>query len=68
VSTSDEIKADLEQTREELAETVEAIAAKLDVKEQAKQHRGTLGRAAAVAAGALGAAVLVRRLATTRGS
>jgi hypothetical protein len=64
MSSSEEIKSDIERTRAELTDTVEAIAAKLDVKEQAKRHRGTLGRAAGAAAAALAAVVLVRRLAT----
>jgi hypothetical protein len=33
-----EIKSDIERTRAELAETVDALTAKLDVKEQAKQR------------------------------
>lgn len=33
----DEIQADIEATRSELGDTVEALSAKLDVKEQAKQ-------------------------------
>ena len=34
----DEIRADIEQTREEVGDTVEALAAKTDVKAQAKQR------------------------------
>jgi hypothetical protein len=33
----DDIQADIEHTREELGETVEALSAKLDVKERTKQ-------------------------------
>jgi hypothetical protein len=33
----DDIQADIEQTRKELGETVEALSAKLDVKERTKQ-------------------------------
>jgi uncharacterized protein (DUF3084 family) len=33
----DDIRADIENTREELGETVEALSAKLDVKERTKQ-------------------------------
>jgi MYXO-CTERM domain-containing protein len=33
----DDIQADIEQTRAELGETVEALSAKLDVKERAKE-------------------------------
>lgn len=33
----DDIEADIEQTREELGETVAALSSKLDVKERAKQ-------------------------------
>ncbi len=33
----DDIEADIEQTREELGQTVQALSSKLDVKEQAKQ-------------------------------
>ena len=66
MSSSEEIKSDIERTRAELTDTVEAIAAKLDVKEQAKRHRGTLGRAAGIAGGALAAVIVVRKLATRR--
>jgi Protein of unknown function (DUF3618) len=34
----EEIRADIEQTREEVGDTVEALAAKADVKAQAKQR------------------------------
>jgi len=34
----DEIRADIEQTREEVGDTVEALAAKTDVKAQAKER------------------------------
>lgn len=34
----EEIRADIEQTREEVGDTVEALAAKTDVKSQAKQR------------------------------
>jgi uncharacterized protein YdbL (DUF1318 family) len=34
----DEIRADIEQTREEVGDTVEALAAKTDVKAQARQR------------------------------
>jgi ElaB/YqjD/DUF883 family membrane-anchored ribosome-binding protein len=34
----EEIRADIEQTREEVGDTVEALAAKTDVKAQAKQR------------------------------
>jgi Protein of unknown function (DUF3618) len=64
MSSSEQIKSDIERTRAELTETVEAIAAKLDVKEQAKRHRGTLAQAAGLTAAALVAIIVVRRLAT----
>lgn len=64
MSSSEQIKSDLERTRAELSDTVEAIAAKLDVKEQAKRHRGTVARAAGVGAAGLVAVIVVRRLAT----
>ncbi|MBT2594953.1 DUF3618 domain-containing protein [Arthrobacter sp. ISL-72] len=38
----EDIKHDIEQTREELGETVEALTAKLDVKAQAKKKAGAL--------------------------
>ncbi|MBT2548031.1 DUF3618 domain-containing protein [Arthrobacter sp. ISL-65] len=38
----EDIKHDIEQTREELGETVEAITAKLDVKAQARKKAATL--------------------------
>ena len=37
-SDPDAIRADIERTREELAETVDALHAKLDVKTQAKER------------------------------
>jgi ElaB/YqjD/DUF883 family membrane-anchored ribosome-binding protein len=36
--SAEEIRADIEQTREEVGETVEALAAKSDVKAQARQR------------------------------
>jgi ElaB/YqjD/DUF883 family membrane-anchored ribosome-binding protein len=36
--TPEELRDDIEQTREQLGETVEALAAKTDVKAQAKQR------------------------------
>jgi MYXO-CTERM domain-containing protein len=36
-ASADDIKADIEATRHELGETVEALTARLDVKQQAKQ-------------------------------
>jgi ElaB/YqjD/DUF883 family membrane-anchored ribosome-binding protein len=36
--TPEEIRADIEQTREQVGDTVEALAAKTDVKTQAKQR------------------------------
>jgi len=36
--TPEEIRADIEQTREEVGDTVEALAAKTDVKAQARQR------------------------------
>jgi ElaB/YqjD/DUF883 family membrane-anchored ribosome-binding protein len=38
----DEIRVDIEQTREELGDTVEALAAKTDVKAQAKERIASL--------------------------
>ena len=49
--TPEEIRVDIEQTREEVGETVEALAAKTDVKAQARQ------RAEAIKAGAKAKAV-----------
>jgi redox-regulated HSP33 family molecular chaperone len=43
VSTPDEIKADIEATRAELAETADALAAKLDVKAQASDKLHAAG-------------------------
>jgi flagellar capping protein FliD len=38
--TPDELRAGIEQTREELGETIEALTAKLDVKSRAKNRLG----------------------------
>ena len=70
--TPDEIRSDIAQTREELGDTVEALAAKTDVKAQAKakvddakthakeRPQKPLGIAAAIA-GLIVLLVLVRR-------
>ena len=41
--TADELRADIEATRAELAETADALAAKLDVKAQAKEKVHAVG-------------------------
>lgn len=38
----DEIQADIEQTRNELGQTVDALSSKLDVKERAKEKADTV--------------------------
>jgi hypothetical protein len=43
MSDPDEIKAEIEATRAELAETADALAAKLDVKAQAKEKAQVAG-------------------------
>ena len=60
-----ELEKEIEQTREQLGETVEALAAKVDVKARAQQELGQLtarlkGKAApaAATAGVIGALVL----------
>ncbi len=44
--TPEVIEAEIEQTREELGDTVEALAAKADVKAQAKERIATIKNAA----------------------
>lgn len=61
MSSPEEIKSDIERTRAELAETANAIAAKFDLKEQAKRHPNAR-RVAIAAAGALATALVVRRV------
>jgi ElaB/YqjD/DUF883 family membrane-anchored ribosome-binding protein len=61
----DEIRADIGATREELGETVEALAEKTDVKEQARQSAGRVADHAKerpvpyAAAGALAAGIVI---------
>lgn len=62
-STPAEIEHEIEQTRQELAETVDELAAKFDVKAQAQQRVAAVRESAqahpgAVAAAGTGAAVL----------
>jgi hypothetical protein len=61
MSSTEQLKSDIEHTRAELAETVEAIATKLDVKEQAKRHAGGAARVAVIGVAALGAVIVLRR-------
>jgi hypothetical protein len=56
MTTTDEIRADIEATRAELAETADALAARLDQKAQAAK------RAAIIVAGAAAFAVVMQRL------
>lgn len=65
MSSEEQIKSDIERTRAELAETTAAIAAKLDVKRQAKRHQ-TATLATVGAAAALAALLVVRRLTKSR--
>ena len=44
--TPEEIRADIEQTREELGDTVEALAAKTDVKARAQERANDIKQAA----------------------
>ena len=37
-SRTEEIEADIERTREQLGETIDALGARLDVKSQARSH------------------------------
>jgi len=76
-SDPDAIRADIERTREELAETVDALHAKLDVKTQAKERFGRAkdrvttdaGRPRPeLVAGVLGAVLLVAGLVPWRRS
>jgi hypothetical protein len=61
---SDDLEREIQETREHLGETADALAAKLDVKSRAqdsfrKADKGKLGAVAAVlAAGAVAAALL----------
>lgn len=61
MSDREEIEADIEATREQLAETVSALGEKLDVKSRAKDsaHRATASAKANPWVPAAGAAVLV---------
>ncbi|MDQ6687833.1 MAG: DUF3618 domain-containing protein [Actinomycetota bacterium] len=52
MSTPEDIQADIEQQREQLAETVDALQAKLDVKSQAKAKVARLQDKATTAEGA----------------
>lgn len=65
-SEADRIKADIEATRAELAETADALAAKLDVKAQAKQKVQAIGpekiRMAAIGAGSLVTLLLLNKI------
>ena len=70
-SDPDAIRADIERTREELAETVDALHAKLDVKTQAKERLARVKDHATtdagrprpeLVAGVLGAVLLVAGL------
>jgi hypothetical protein len=40
--TTEELRADIEQTREELVQTAQALSDKLDVKQQAKSAAGSV--------------------------
>ena len=60
-----ELEKEIEQTREQLGQTVEALAAKVDVRARAREKLGQVGQQirkrpvpVAVSAGALGALVL----------
>jgi hypothetical protein len=57
----EQIRSDIERTRAELAETASAIAAKLDVKRQARIHATEVGIAAGAAA-AIAALLVVWRV------
>jgi exopolyphosphatase/pppGpp-phosphohydrolase len=66
--TPEQIRADIEQTRRELGDTVEELAAKTDLKahakakiESVKQRRAPLIAAGAVVAIAIVGVVLIRR-------
>jgi exopolyphosphatase/pppGpp-phosphohydrolase len=66
--TPEQIRADIEETRRELGDTVEELAAKTDVKahaqakvEQLKQSRAPLIAAGALVAIAIVGVVLIRR-------
>jgi hypothetical protein len=50
-ASADELEADIERTREELGETVEALAGKLDVKARAQQRFATTKEQALTQAG-----------------
>lgn len=60
-ASSDDVQADIEATRSRLGETVEALSAKLDVKQQAKQKvlSATTDDAGAVRPAVPGAALAV---------
>ena len=61
MSSSEQIKSDIEHTRAELAETVDAIATKLDPKEQAKRYASGATRVAVIGVAALAAVIALRR-------
>jgi Protein of unknown function (DUF3618) len=60
--SSDQIRSDIDQTREELGETVAAVADKADVKKQAKAKVHELGDKAKQAGAFLAGLVLGRIL------
>lgn len=71
----DDLQADIEQTRQELGQTVAALSAKLDVKQRARQKAletrdriatTTQDHQEAVIAALMGAAILVGLLVWTR--
>lgn len=66
MTEADRIRADIEATRAELAETADALAAKLDVKAQAKAKVDEIGpeklRLAGIGAGALVALLVLVRV------
>jgi hypothetical protein len=57
-TTPDELRADIQQTRAALADSVDALSAKLDVKSRIEPYRG---RIAAGAVAAIVVFVVVRR-------
>lgn len=60
--TSDDLEQEIEQTREHLGETVDALAAKLDVKGRAKQTVAEADKRPFAAAGVLAAGVVLAAL------
>jgi 2C-methyl-D-erythritol 2,4-cyclodiphosphate synthase len=66
LSEQDVMRTDIEQTRAELAETVDALSRKLDVKARLAPHRTQIAIGAGVAAAAVVLIVVVRKLRSER--